>query len=86
MKITDAEWREFQSIPDQGYSHRGYLDRVYSAKMEPVAAVIREVLTEADLPYCPLGGGKTCLTLRPEGGHRCWRCRVEEALKGATSS
>lgn len=24
--LTDAEWREFQSIPDQGYSHRAWID------------------------------------------------------------
>lgn len=25
-RITDEEWREFQSIPDQGYSHRAWVD------------------------------------------------------------
>lgn len=25
-KLTDEEWREFQSIPDQGYSHRAWVD------------------------------------------------------------
>ena len=24
--LTDEEWREFQAIPDQGYSHRGWVD------------------------------------------------------------
>ena len=26
LVLTDAEWREFQQIPDQGYSHRAWLD------------------------------------------------------------
>lgn len=25
--LTDAEWREFQAIPEQGYSHRTWVDR-----------------------------------------------------------
>jgi hypothetical protein len=25
-KLTDTEWREFQRIPEQGYSHRGWVD------------------------------------------------------------
>jgi hypothetical protein len=24
--LTDAEWKEFQAIPDQGYSHRAWVD------------------------------------------------------------
>lgn len=26
QKLTDAEWQEFQAIPDQGYSHRAWVD------------------------------------------------------------
>lgn len=25
-QLTDAEWREFQDIPEQGYSHRGWIE------------------------------------------------------------
>lgn len=25
--LTDAEWREFQNIPEQGYSHRTWVDK-----------------------------------------------------------
>lgn len=25
--LSDAEWREFQNIPEQGYSHRTWVDR-----------------------------------------------------------
>jgi hypothetical protein len=28
FKFTDAEWRKYQQIPDQGYSHRGHLEFV----------------------------------------------------------
>lgn len=26
VDFTDEEWREYQSIPEQGYSHRGWLN------------------------------------------------------------
>lgn len=26
LVFSDAEWREYQAIPDQGYSHRAWLD------------------------------------------------------------
>ena len=32
-QITDAEWRAFQSIPDQGYSHRAWLDNLIRERM-----------------------------------------------------
>ena len=28
FKFTDAEWRNYQQMPDQGYSHRGHLEFV----------------------------------------------------------
>lgn len=28
FKFTDAEWRKYQQMPDQGYSHRGHLEFV----------------------------------------------------------
>lgn len=39
QKLTDAEWQEFQAIPDQGYSHRAWVDariaeRVVAAQPE----------------------------------------------------
>ena len=50
IELTDAEWREFQSIPDQGYSHRAWVDskikaRLDAEKPQPVA-VDRESLGE----------------------------------------
>ena len=27
VDFTDDEWREYQSIPEQGYSHRDWLDQ-----------------------------------------------------------
>lgn len=26
FKFTDEQWRAYQAIPDQGYSHRGWLE------------------------------------------------------------
>lgn len=28
FRFSNAEWREYQQMPDQGYSHRGYLEFV----------------------------------------------------------
>lgn len=41
LAITDAEWREFQAIPEQGYSHRHWVDariaeRVMRDRRRPV--------------------------------------------------
>lgn len=30
FRFTDAQWREYQSIPMQGYSHRGHLEHVFN--------------------------------------------------------
>lgn len=30
FKFTDAEWRTYQQMPDQGYSHRGHLEYVFN--------------------------------------------------------
>lgn len=26
IRLTDEQWRDFQNIPDQGYSHRAWID------------------------------------------------------------
>jgi hypothetical protein len=31
--LTDAEWREFQAIPDQGYSHRHWVDMKIQSRL-----------------------------------------------------
>lgn len=31
FRFTDAQWREYQSIPEQGYSHRHHLEHVFNA-------------------------------------------------------
>ena len=36
-RLTDAEWREFQSIPDQGYSHRGWIDHRIQQRLDALA-------------------------------------------------
>lgn len=40
--LTDTEWREFQAIPDQGYSHRAWVDR----KIAERAAAAAEARTK----------------------------------------
>lgn len=32
--ITDAEWREFQAIPEQGYSHRAWVDEAIRKRLD----------------------------------------------------
>jgi hypothetical protein len=32
--LTDDEWRAFQKIPDQGYSHRAWIDARIRERME----------------------------------------------------
>ena len=43
--LTDAEWREFQSIPEQGYSHRAWVDYKIAQRRRP-SPVTREALRE----------------------------------------
>ena len=33
-RITDAEWKAYQQIPDQGYSHRGWLDHLIAERLD----------------------------------------------------
>lgn len=36
--LTDAEWRDFQNIPDQGYSHRHWVDRKIALRVAAAVA------------------------------------------------
>lgn len=36
LDLTDAEWAQFQQIPEQGYSHRHWLDRRNAQALSPV--------------------------------------------------
>lgn len=38
--LTDAEWREFQSIPEQGYSHRHWVDYKIQGRVDAHAATM----------------------------------------------
>lgn len=46
QKLTDAEWQEFQAIPDQGYSHRAWVDARIA---ERVAVAQPEVNSDTEL-------------------------------------
>ena len=52
QKITDAEWQEFQAIPDQGYSHRSWVDARIA---ERVAVAQPEVNSVEELDQLPVG-------------------------------
>lgn len=34
LELTDSEWREFQRIPEQGYSHRAWVDHKIRERAE----------------------------------------------------
>ena len=40
--LTDAEWREFQSIPEQGYSHRAWVDQKIAERLSAARAARRD--------------------------------------------
>jgi len=45
--LTDAEWREFQSIPEQGYSHRHWVDcKIQERLAAALSALSGETETE----------------------------------------
>ena len=47
--LTDAEWREFQSIPEQGYSHRHWVDYKIQGRVDAHAATMPDREAVADL-------------------------------------
>lgn len=40
--LSDGEWREFQNIPDQGYSHRHWVDHKIALRVSAAAAVEKD--------------------------------------------
>ncbi|QRQ79146.1 hypothetical protein [Glutamicibacter protophormiae] len=50
QKLTDAEWQAFQAIPDQGYSHRAWVDARIA---ERVAVAQPEVNSVEELDQLP---------------------------------
>ncbi|WP_404291593.1 hypothetical protein [Glutamicibacter arilaitensis] len=44
LELTNAEWQEFHAIPDQGYSHRAWVDARIA---ERIAVAHPEVLTNS---------------------------------------
>lgn len=43
QKITDAEWQAFQAIPDQGYSHRSWVDARIAERVAVAQLVVNSV-------------------------------------------
>ena len=59
-QLTDEEWRDYQSIPDQGYSHRGWVDHKIEGRIKAATPAIRaQAYREAatQLQYMLNGGG-----------------------------
>lgn len=49
-ELTDEEWRKFQSIPDQGYSHRGWVDaRIREREQEIISQL--NLMFEGDIRF-----------------------------------
>lgn len=46
--LTDQEWEEFQSLPEQGYSHRAWVDYVIADRVGQVLAQLEELCDERD--------------------------------------
>lgn len=46
-RVTDAEWRDFQSIPDQGYSHRAWVDHKIASALDALATEYAETTAGA---------------------------------------
>ncbi|WP_121866157.1 hypothetical protein [Glutamicibacter nicotianae] len=48
QKLTDTEWQEFQAIPDQGYSHRAWVDARLAERVavaQPEVNSVEELVT-----------------------------------------
>lgn len=44
LDFTDEEWRKYQSIPEQGYSHRHWLNYRNQKRLEERLKGVRELL------------------------------------------
>ena len=78
LVLTDAEWREFQQIPDQGYSHRAWLD-ARAARIARADSAAPARPTTDDRPFwrdlatgepCPRSGPVLCAITDPNHLHR----------------
>lgn len=43
LELTNAEWQEFQAIPDQGYSHRAWVDARLAERVATAQPVVNSV-------------------------------------------
>lgn len=47
-ELTDSEWREFQAIPDQGYSHRAWVDARIAERTTALLAEVERLNARLD--------------------------------------
>lgn len=52
QKLTDAEWQAFKAIPDQGYSHRSWVDARIAERVAVAQPVVNSV---EELDALPVG-------------------------------
>lgn len=70
IKITDAEWRQFQSIPDQGYSHRGWVDYQIARRLTELVEKLPDLaVTEKQHITGYFGNGTATHTVTDQGLH-----------------
>ncbi|QTF81606.1 hypothetical protein SEA_PULCHRA_91 [Microbacterium phage Pulchra] len=86
--LTASEWREFQSIPDQGYSHRHWVDakiaqRVNATLRAVMALVVEHEDRERHNDTVPLN---RLSDIRPEPSAAEYRAAIQQALDTAAST
>lgn len=57
--LTDAEWREFQSIPDQGYSHRHWVNCAIARRLDALREELDAMTESVEYAYGALDAPDT---------------------------
>ena len=48
FRFTDEEWRRYQAIPSQGYSHRGFIENIVNSRRHPAKPIeVSDLMVEA---------------------------------------
>jgi hypothetical protein len=82
LALTDAEWRAFQSIPEQGYSHRGWID----ARIRERLDAARREAAEAEAAVDAAPHAEPCLRRLSESRDVpciCWKSAAPHAALDA---
>lgn len=83
-RLTDAEWREFQRLPEEGYSHRGWVDAAIARRLAARPVLSREALRERLDGHWPIrdehGVGCGCGWEGDGCGRGLWRDHLVDVL------